>query len=145
MNSNGQNSINNKSCRPGFKILDGETKCSRGICTHPVDDPRATFCNDAVEASIEVPDGGMGGVKPEEPKKKEKGRTCKTVEHCYKTGACSADAACKCIQNKCESKVMDNCENHNVCPLSIKFIASNYYQNTEKQLFTSLESFTFTS
>ena len=113
MNSNGQNSINNKSCRPGFKILDGETKCSRDICSHPADNPRQMFCNDAVE----VPHGEIEGkVKPEKPKKTGwQPATCKTVEDCYKTGACFADGACKCIQNKCESKIIDNCEKDNVC------------------------------
>ena len=134
MNINGQSSINNKSCRPGFKILDGETTCSRDVCDHPVDDPRAMFCNDV----LEIPDNDNDdGAKPEEPKEpnepKEKpkdqnepDKSCKVVEDCYKKKgwSCSEDVACKCIQNKCEAKTTDNCQNDNVCPLKIN-IATN--------------------
>ena len=132
MNIYGQNSMNNKSCRPGFKISDGKTKCSRDFCTHPVDDPRAMICNDARE----IPDGGMGKAKPDANDASDRDqneRTCKTVKDCYKEDgwSCHKDAACKCIQNKCETKTTDNCENDNVCLLNINITMNlSFCENT---------------
>ena len=102
---NGKSSIIDKSCRPGMKISDDKTKCSEGLCVHPVNDPRGLFCDDVARISDNRTDDDFK-------------MKCKVVEDCYKKKACSADEACKCLQNLCEERIRDNCEKDNVCPLS---------------------------
>ena len=64
--------------------------------------------------------------KEEEPRSYKGEKECEDVMDCVYKGVCMADGACRCLQNKCEAKVLDNCEKDKVCPWSIRFIAKTF-------------------